>query len=318
VTKLVGSNTTHFYYSDQWQILEERLNTGSSADRQFVWGQRYIDDLVLRDQSTTRHYVLNDRVNVTSIINTSGTVQERYGYNAFGTSRVMNASFVVQSSSSYNWETRFAAYRWDSESGLYQVRYRYYHPLLGTWINRDPIAENGGLNLYGFVDDNPIMRFDSFGLEYRGIPIWPLIVPPSIPYYFIPKPPQYPQGFSFCQRDLQADGNFDFPTIIGNMLGGEHSYLQHVDSEGKKWGWGFGIGGPTYEIRFDPNSCKPCKKAGSLKFGIGAGKPADTATDAEIQDCITKNPPTKPYSAFKYNCNDWGKEAAKNCGLDCN
>jgi RHS repeat-associated protein len=164
VTKLVGSNTTHFYYSDQWQILEERLNTGSSADRQFVWGQRYIDDLVLRDQSTTRHYVLNDRVNVTSIINTSGTVQERYGYNAFGTSRVMNASFVVQSSSSYNWETRFAAYRWDSESGLYQVRYRYYHPLLGTWINRDPLGEHFDQKLYQFNYNDPISVVDPMGL----------------------------------------------------------------------------------------------------------------------------------------------------------
>ena len=318
VTKLVGSNTTHFYYSDQWQILEERLNTGSSADRQFVWGQRYVDDLVLRDQSTTRHYVLNDLVNVTSIINTSGTVQERYGYNAFGTSRVMNASFVVQSSSSYNWETRFAAYRWDSESGLYQVRYRYYHPLLGTWINRDPIGERGGLNLYSFVGNNPIVRFDPLGLTYNGVPIWPLIVPPSVPYYFKPKPQQYPQGFSLCQRDLQKDGNFDFPTMIGNALGGEHSYLQHVDSEGNKWGWGFGTGGTASEKHFDPNSCKPCKKTGSLKFGSGAGKPADTATDAEIQDCIKINPPTKPYSKFKYNCKDWGKEAAKNCGLDCN
>ena len=32
----------------------------------------------------------------------------------------------------------------------------------------------------------------------------------------------------------------------------------------------------------------------------------------------SENPPTKPYSKFKYNCKDWGKEAAKNCGLDCN
>jgi RHS repeat-associated protein len=108
--------------------------------------------------------VLNDRVNVTSIINTSGTVQERYGYNAFGTSRVMNASFVVQSSSSYNWETRFAAYRWDSESGLYQVRYRYYHPLLGTWINRDPIGEDGGINLYIYINNTPTGFVDLFGL----------------------------------------------------------------------------------------------------------------------------------------------------------
>jgi RHS repeat-associated protein len=124
---------------------------------------------------------------LTSIINTSGTVQERYGYNAFGTSRVMNASFVVQSSSSYNWETRFAAYRWDSESGLYQVRYRYYHPLLGTWINRDPLGDHDnwrklalsrripkqianspvesiiGPNLYIFTSNSPISYTDSDG-----------------------------------------------------------------------------------------------------------------------------------------------------------
>jgi RHS repeat-associated protein len=149
-----------------------------------VWGQRYIDDLVLRDQSSTRHYVLNDHVNVTSIINTSGTVQERYGYNAFGTSRVMNASFVVQSSSSYNWETRFAAYRWDSESGLYQVRYRYYHPLLGTWINRDPIEEKGGINLYEFNQNNPVFYIDSDGKSPIAIPFpsLPTIsIPPAIP-----------------------------------------------------------------------------------------------------------------------------------------
>jgi hypothetical protein len=47
-------STRHFYYSDQWQVLEERVGTtGSSAtiDRQFVWGLRYIDDLILRDRS---------------------------------------------------------------------------------------------------------------------------------------------------------------------------------------------------------------------------------------------------------------------------
>jgi len=155
-----------------------------------VWGQRYVDDLVLRDQSTTRHYVLNDLVNVTSIINTSGTVQERYGYNAFGTSRVMNANFVVQSSSSYNWETRFAAYRWDSESGLYQVRYRYYHPLLGTWINRDPIGEVGGFNLYAYVLNSPVNYVDPLGLTVPGMgrgayppynPQQPLYRPPTDP-----------------------------------------------------------------------------------------------------------------------------------------
>ncbi|WP_343028759.1 RHS repeat-associated core domain-containing protein, partial [Akkermansia muciniphila] len=41
--------------------------------------------------------------------------------------------------------------------------YRYYNPKDGRWINRDPIAEEGGWDLYGFVDNNPIDNFDIHG-----------------------------------------------------------------------------------------------------------------------------------------------------------
>jgi RHS repeat-associated protein len=33
------------------------------------------------------------------------------------------------------------------------------------WLNRDPIEEKGGLNLYGFVGNTPLNRIDPFGLE---------------------------------------------------------------------------------------------------------------------------------------------------------
>jgi RHS repeat-associated protein len=42
--------------------------------------------------------------------------------------------------------------------------YRYYDPITGRWPSRDPIAERGGLNLYGFVLNRPISSFDIFGL----------------------------------------------------------------------------------------------------------------------------------------------------------
>jgi hypothetical protein len=40
----------HYYFSAEWQILEERKDAATLADRQFVWGLRYIDDLILRDR----------------------------------------------------------------------------------------------------------------------------------------------------------------------------------------------------------------------------------------------------------------------------
>jgi uncharacterized protein RhaS with RHS repeats len=42
--------------------------------------------------------------------------------------------------------------------------YRYYDPLTGRWPSKDPIAERGGIYLYGFVGNNGISRVDKIGL----------------------------------------------------------------------------------------------------------------------------------------------------------
>lgn len=42
--------------------------------------------------------------------------------------------------------------------------YRQYSPARGTWISRDIILENGGLNLYGYVENNPISLIDRTGM----------------------------------------------------------------------------------------------------------------------------------------------------------
>jgi len=168
-TKVTGATTRHFYYSSQWQVLEERVGTGTTPDRQFVWGLRYLDDLILRDRSTTgtldeRLYCLHDYFNATAVTDSTGTVQERYGYDAFGKSRVLTPAFAARAASLYEWETRYAAYRWDAETSLYQVRYRYLHPTLGRWITRDPIEYEGGLNLYTYADNNATNGVDVAGL----------------------------------------------------------------------------------------------------------------------------------------------------------
>jgi len=46
--------------------------------------------------------------------------------------------------------------------------YRYYEPETGRWINRDPIGEDGGVNLYGFVANDPLNQVDFLG-NYPGL-----------------------------------------------------------------------------------------------------------------------------------------------------
>jgi RHS repeat-associated protein len=55
-------------------------------------------------------------------------------------------------------------------SGLALAPYRAYDPALGRWISEDPIEEEGGVNLYGYVENDPIHAIDELGLQ-RGRPI---------------------------------------------------------------------------------------------------------------------------------------------------
>ena len=51
------------------------------------------------------------------------------------------------------------------QSGLIYYGFRYYSPSLGRVLNRDPIGELGGTNLYGFVENDPVNGWDYLGLD---------------------------------------------------------------------------------------------------------------------------------------------------------
>jgi RHS repeat-associated protein len=59
---------------------------------------------------------------------------------------------------------RFSTKYQDDETDLLYYGYRYYNASMGRWLSRDPIGEDGGLNLYGFVCNSPINLFDLLGL----------------------------------------------------------------------------------------------------------------------------------------------------------
>jgi hypothetical protein len=58
----------------------------------------------------------------------------------------------------------------------------FYSPTTGRWLSRDPIGEEGAVNLYGFVDNDPVSRIDAFGEKIIIVPFpipIPIPVPPS-------------------------------------------------------------------------------------------------------------------------------------------
>ncbi|MDZ7617291.1 MAG: RHS repeat-associated core domain-containing protein, partial [Patescibacteria group bacterium] len=152
----VLSETRHFYYSSQWQVLEERVDDSPAADSQYVWGPRYIDDLVLRDRDTTgdglldeRFYALQDaNWNVIAISNPDCQIQERYAYDAYGSLAVHNGAFTPIPASLYAWPYTYTGRRFDEETGLMHYRNRMYHTEMGRFVTRDPVGYADGMSSY--------------------------------------------------------------------------------------------------------------------------------------------------------------------------
>ncbi len=168
------TETRHCYFSDQWQVLEERVGSSTDPDRQYVWGIRYVDDLILRERDTDGNGTLDERLyalqdanwNVVAICDSSAAIQERYVYEPYGAVDFRAPNFGSRGSSSFAWSYLFTGRERDVESGLQYNRNRYLHLQLGCWTQRDPIGfRSGDVNPYRYVKNAPANVTDPSGLE---------------------------------------------------------------------------------------------------------------------------------------------------------
>jgi RHS repeat-associated protein len=174
------SETRTFYYNKDWQCLEEYV--GSTCKVRYIWGLRYIDDLVTYRKDSTDYYAVQDaNWNVVALTNTSGVVQERYTYSSFGKLNVFDVSFTPKTVSTCNLTRSFTGQVLDNETGLMLYRNRVYHPTLGRFLQRDPIGyfvltniirddEDvydiqilEDINLFMYVKNSSINQFDILG-----------------------------------------------------------------------------------------------------------------------------------------------------------
>lgn len=93
--------------------------------------------------------------NITAWVNASGTITARQRYDAYGTIIAQTGT----APSPYGFSTKPQ----DQVTGLLYYGYRYYDPVTGRWPSRDPIEEEGGINLYGFVGNDGINLWDNLG-----------------------------------------------------------------------------------------------------------------------------------------------------------
>ncbi len=108
--------------------------------------------------------------NVCELVDADGDIVATYDYAPFGAVTAGTPSGTAVPANPLQWSSEV----YDSELDLVYYNYRHYSPTLGRFLSRDPIAEQGGRNLYAFVKNSPTSKRDILGRSMLapGAEVW--------------------------------------------------------------------------------------------------------------------------------------------------
>jgi len=168
VAKTASGVTTRYLVDDlnptgYPQVVEEVV--GSVVTREYTYGlQRISENQVINSTWTPSFYGYDGGGSVRQLTNPAGAVTDKYDYDAFGT--LINSTGTTPNNYRYRGE------QYDSDLGLYYLRARYYNPLTGRFLSRDP--EDGKpidpktLHKYLYASGDPLNRVDPSGRDDEG------------------------------------------------------------------------------------------------------------------------------------------------------
>jgi RHS repeat-associated protein len=161
-----ASSTIYIY--DAWNPIAEYL--GTSLNKTYLWGTDLsgspqgaggvggllCESQISNSQISNFYPTYDGNGNVSEYLAADGSTAAHFEYDPFGNT-------VVITDTNNQFAYRFSTKPLDQVTGLYYYGYRYYDPLTGRWPSRDPIEEEGAVNLYGFVGNNGVNGWDILG-----------------------------------------------------------------------------------------------------------------------------------------------------------
>ena len=293
-TGYVPSYTNKFIY-DGWNVIAV-LDGGNNLIRSFVWGSDLsgsmqgaggVGGLISMTISSgqpnagTYFYCYDGNGNVIALVNaTSGAIAAQYEYGPFG--ELLRATGPLAFTNSFRFSTKYQ----DDESGLLYYGYRYYNASTGRWLSRDPIGEDGGVNLCDFVANDPINKSDPLGLCNINIRCGPV------------------KRFGVTlgwHCGVIAPNGVEYG--IGSVTG---------PSQGSSGG---GTAYPYPDPVKNPNPKPGEKQPDQVDYPVSCGK---CKSCDSVQKCIedyNRNTPVPPYNAFfGPNSDTWAHNMLTHCG----
>jgi RHS repeat-associated protein len=182
ITPTLDDTTTYLY--DGWNVLHEsnqksqisneQITTTTNEAKSYVWGLDLSDSLqgaggvggllltkdALAASINLCHHLYDANGNTSELFDSNGATVAHYEYDAFGNGIVVFGDYA--SSNAY----RFSTKPFDAQTAFDYYGVRFYQSSNGRWMNRDPLEDRGGMNLYVLVANDPVSKIDYLvGLE---------------------------------------------------------------------------------------------------------------------------------------------------------
>ncbi len=155
--------------ASRWARITEYSNSVVIADRRFIWNgvtlaeerdannnvvQRFYSDGFQRG-GTNYFYIKDHLGSVREVYSQSGVLQARFDYDPYGNKTQTYGTLKI--------DFGFAGL-FELPNGIKLAVWRLYDPSTARWLSKDPIREQGGLNLYAYCGGDPLVFSDVLGL----------------------------------------------------------------------------------------------------------------------------------------------------------
>jgi len=289
-SKKVNGVTTKFVYDDI-KLIAEKDASGT------VTATYFYDDagklISMKRGGNNYYFHLNHRGDVIKITNSAQSVVASYSYDPWGNILSSTGSFANDQ------PFRYASYFWDKETGMYYLINRYYDPVIGRFISKDPVSdpEDSELdpqeaNPYTYAANNPVMETDPDGLN-------PMLKPGVTDATYVP-----------LAKGMLANIAAKYAAMIDNVASAYYGdgfrnavnafkAANNLAADGQ-------VGNAVWQLLYSGNSQAPANAAQT--GGTGGGSPADAfkVIDGMISLAIKTElsmVPGKEQFAFPHNGN---------------
>jgi RHS repeat-associated protein len=157
--KKVTQIETRIFHYDLWGHLIAETNQSGQLLAEYI----YLGDqlLAMIKPGEAAYYFHNDHLGTPQVLTDgTGSVSWKAAYTPFGQANITVGTVENP--------FRSPGQYYDQETGLHYNYFRYYNPPIGRYLTPDPIELRGGINIFAYVSNNPLLFIDAYGLSITG------------------------------------------------------------------------------------------------------------------------------------------------------